>query len=272
MFSMNIIYLDTLFFVNFVCDYILLLCTARVGGAIIHRWRLIIASVLGGLYACVCCCPIAPWLDHPLLKFCFSILLCAIAFNKESPFVRCTVIFMCVSFIAGGFLSALTMSNNNIQYIPLHFKSVFLAFAIMYFVLSLFFRNIPKFKDREYHSISVTLHDQNICFRGLHDSGNELFDPITNRPVLICQAKLLHPLFPNTSIWEEDVYKQFTIMSRPDQYQGKMRLIPCQTITGSGILLGFQADSVSIDGKIAPHIVAFSPIDFPIEASYQAIY
>lgn len=238
----------------------------------IRRWAILLSSILGGIYACICCLSPQSWLSHPLVRISFSGLLCLIAFRKEMHLIRCTVIFVCISLTAGGLLSAVTMSYNGIRYIPLHFKTAFLAFCTLYFIFSLFFRNISVPKEREFQNIRVALNGQSITFRALHDSGNELQDPITNRPVLICRAELLRPLFPAIPHWHKDVYEQFSAISSLEDYQGRMRLIPCQTITGHGMLLGFQPDSVLIGGKAAPHIVAFSPIDFPAEASYQAIY
>ncbi len=272
MISMNIIYLDILFLVNFICDYILLLCTARVGGAVIHRVPILLSSILGGVYGCLCSLPDLPWLGHPLLKISCSVLLCLISFSGEHHLLRCTCIFLCISLMAGGFLSAATMTYNGIQYIPMHFKSLLPAFCIVYCILSLFFRNIPQLHRRAHHTVTVSLNNQSVSFRALRDSGNELYDPITNRPVLICRPDTLYPLFSRSVTWDDDPYRQFAYLSSLEPYQSRMRLIPCCTITGSGILLAFHADSVTINGRPEPHIVAFSQVDFSPESPYQAIY
>ena len=48
---MTVIYVDTLFLLNAVVDYLLLLCAARLAGEPLHRIRFGIGAVLGGLYA-----------------------------------------------------------------------------------------------------------------------------------------------------------------------------------------------------------------------------
>ena len=49
--SVETIYLDSLFALNAIIDYLLLLCSARAAGAVLHRRRLALAAVLGGLWA-----------------------------------------------------------------------------------------------------------------------------------------------------------------------------------------------------------------------------
>jgi len=272
MFSMNIIYLDTLFLINFICDYILLLCTARVGGAVIHRAAILLASALGGIYACLCTLPEFFWISHPILEIGISCILCILSFRREQHFFRCTLIFLCISAMTGGFLSAVSIEYRNVRYLPLPFKSIFLIFSLLYCVLSFYFRNTPQFKKREYHTVSVSLNGKTVSFQALHDSGNELFDSITNRPVLICSNDSLLPLFPDLRIKNNDPYELFNELSSIAYCKGRMRLIPCRTITGNGMLLGFSPDSVIINNKSEPHIVAFSQTAFSAQTPYQAIY
>ena len=272
MISMNIIYLDTLFLVNFLCDYILLLCTARVSGGEIRRILILLAAALGGLYACLCNLPDYPWLGHPIIKICCCILLCLIAFPREPNLLRCILIFLCISAMSGGLISAASLSYKGLNYLPLGLKSIFLIFSIVYFILSFFFRNIPHTHSKQCHTVTVCLADKTVSFRALRDSGNELYDPITNRPVLVCHPTILQPLFSFSLPWDDDPFEQFTYMSGMDTFRGRMRLIPCRTVTGNGMLLGFQADSVVINGSPAPHIIAFSQSKFTSDSPYQAIY
>ena len=49
---MTVIYIDTLFLLNTLVDYLLLLASARVAGEPLRRGRFALGAVLGGLYAC----------------------------------------------------------------------------------------------------------------------------------------------------------------------------------------------------------------------------
>ena len=48
---MTVVYLDSVFVLNGVMDYFLLLATAHLAGAPLRRWRFALAGVLGGAYA-----------------------------------------------------------------------------------------------------------------------------------------------------------------------------------------------------------------------------
>ena len=48
---MTVVYLDRVFLLNSVVDYLLFLCAARLCGFPLHRRRLIFCAVLGGVYA-----------------------------------------------------------------------------------------------------------------------------------------------------------------------------------------------------------------------------
>ena len=48
---MTVIYVDTLFLLNTMVDYLLLLASARLAGEPLARLRFALGAVLGGLYA-----------------------------------------------------------------------------------------------------------------------------------------------------------------------------------------------------------------------------
>lgn len=272
MISMNIIYLDTLFFVNFICDYILFLCAARVGGSAIRRIPIFTASCAGALYACLCCLPNISWIAHPFIKSSVSVFLCIIAFGKEKNLLRCTIIFLCISAMAGGLLSAVAIHYGTLQYLPIQAKTLFLTFALIYTILNIFFRNIPQFSRREYHQVTVFLNGKSVSFLALRDSGNELCDPITNRPVLVCQPNAINSLFSTAPDWCADPYDLLFRLNQTQECENRILLIPCRTVTGSGMLLGIKVDEVFINGHSEPYIVAISKERFQAESPYQAIY
>lgn len=269
---MNIIYLDTLFLVNFLCDYILLLCTAKVCGAEIRRGLLFTSSTIGGLYACLCTLPRCLWLRQPLMQGVCCILLCIMAFWHEQRLLQCIVSFLCISATVGGVLSALSISFGRQLYLPMDIKATFLGFAAVYAALTLFFRRFPQLRQQQVHSIAVTLNETTVRFKAMRDTGNELYDPITNLPVLICETNLLKPLFPNNSLSFDDTYAMFLRLNETDEYKNKMKLIPYRTISDTGILLGFRPDALKIDDTEEHYIVAFSPKPFTTTAAYQAIF
>lgn len=268
---MNIIYLDTLFFINFICDYLLLLCSAKICGSEIRRLLMIIAACLGGFYACLCTLPAAEWLTHPLIKCVCSIFLCIIAFWNAPHLLTCTCMFLLLSFAAGGLFSAASITFGSILYLPIDFKTVMASFLLLYGILTLIFKKLPSIQKRTYKQIHVRHREYIAEFIALQDSGNELCDPITNLPVMICSPCALAPLFPYQNLTTPDAQELYLKLSSCN-HTSSLKLIPYRTITQSGLLVGFHPDYITVDGVPQNIIIAISPASFPTSAPYQAIY
>lgn len=62
---MTVVYIDALFLLNFVVDYLLLLCAGRLAGEVLHRGRLALGAALAGAYAAAVFLPGMGFLLHP---------------------------------------------------------------------------------------------------------------------------------------------------------------------------------------------------------------
>lgn len=269
---MNIIYLDTLFFVNFICDYLLLVCSGRLSGSHIHRWAIALASIIGGIYACLCVLSPAAWFTHPLIKCVCSIFMCVVSFWNEVHLFLCVGIFLLLSFAAGGIFSAMSISFQNRLYLPINLKTVLAAFLLFYGILTLFFRKLPLIQKRTYKQIHITLRGQSVTLTALHDTGNELYDPITNSPVVICCPTSLHPFFPDTNLQEQDTQTLYLKLSSLTPPLRSLKLIPYKTVSESGLMVGFRPDAIRVNGVREDLIIAISPFVFSNNEPYQAIY
>lgn len=271
---MNTIYLDTLFLINFLTDYITLLCTAKVGGAGIHRPSIALASLIGGLYACLCACHIIPWAETFPVKLAFAFLLCLISFGKEERLFRCCFLFLLISAAFGGIMSAFLFSFDGVAYLHMDFKVLLVTFVLVYFLLSHLLRRFPQLHQRQFHEITITFHSRTLTLTALRDTGNELYDPTSNLPVLICEKDLMRQLLPELEelYAVDDPFELFCQLNEATRLVGKMRLIPFQSLAGNGMLMGFRPDQVLIDGQPTQLIVAFT--DKPLSQSnlYHAIY
>ena len=61
---MDVIYLDSLFGLNLLIDYCLVLVSARVCGVVLRRWRYALAALIGALYAALMVLPGFGWLAN----------------------------------------------------------------------------------------------------------------------------------------------------------------------------------------------------------------
>ena len=80
---MDVIYLDSLFGLNLLIDYCLVLASARVCGVVLHRWRYALAALIGALYAALMVLPGCGWLANGAMKLALGAAMALIAFGGE---------------------------------------------------------------------------------------------------------------------------------------------------------------------------------------------
>lgn len=269
---MNTIYLDTLFLVNCITDYLTLLCTAIVSGAAIRRTPIAFASVIGGCYACLCTFPLWTWASAPLVKLALAVMLCLISFGREQRLLRCCLIFFLVSAIFGGILSAFLITLEETTYLTINWKVLLVTFAATYCFLTVLYRRAPRPNSQQYRTATISLRGKTLRFTVLNDTGNQLYDPISNLPVLICEKPLLADLLPELfTIPSVDLYDQFCQLNSIPSLAGRFRILSFQSISEQGILLGFRPDEIFLDGHPTERIVAFSEKQLSTSNSYQGI-
>ena len=78
---MTVIYIDTLFLLNALVDYLLLLAAARLAGEPLRRWRFALGAGVGGLYAVAIFLPGLGFLAHPLCRLASAALMLLAAYG-----------------------------------------------------------------------------------------------------------------------------------------------------------------------------------------------
>ena len=77
---MTVIYVDTLFLLNAMVDYLLLLAAARLAGEPLARLRFLLGALLGGGYAVAIFRPGLAFLRHPLCRGAAAVLMLLAAY------------------------------------------------------------------------------------------------------------------------------------------------------------------------------------------------
>lgn len=194
-FYMETIYIDRLFALNFIIDYLILLGSARICGIFMRRGRYLLAAALGGVYAAVSVLPGMALLSSAPMKLLFAVLMSLIAFLGEKRFLRCLLVFLAVSALFGGALWALSLNGSAGAYLPLSFTTLLVSFLIIYALLSLLFRRSLKGAEKRISEVLVQHGGKEVRFMALRDSGNSLCDPISGAGVIIISPELALPLF-----------------------------------------------------------------------------
>ena len=99
---MTVVYLDSVFLLNALMVYLLLLGTARLAGIPPRRWRYALCAVGGGLYAAAVFLPGMDFLAASSVKLAAGVLLAAGAFGGEAHLLRLTLLLFAVSCALAG--------------------------------------------------------------------------------------------------------------------------------------------------------------------------
>ena len=141
---MTVIYIDTLFLLNTLVDYLLLLASARVAGEPLRRGRFALGAVLGGLYACAIFLPGMGFLSRPLCRVAAAVLMVLCAFWGTRRLLRQTLVFASLAFAFGGGVMAVSLLGHRglsleggVVYSGMDLKIVLLSAAGCYAVLNM---------------------------------------------------------------------------------------------------------------------------------------
>lgn len=259
--AMEVLYLDLWFCLNFLCDYLLCLVTARAAGLCLKRQRYMLAAMLGAIYACAAVLPGFAFLGKTAWKLTAGLLMSWIAFGEERRPLRCILLFFTVSASFGGALLALSGG----QPIRLSLRSLLFAFLLCYGVGVLLFRCHALLSERETKTVAVELGGRRAQFSALRDTGNALRDPLTGSRVLIASPQALRTIFrEDTALFAElDAIQLQTLSASVPLLAGKLRLLPYAAVGGRGLLPVFPPERVFIDGTEShDYLVAVSPQAF----------
>lgn len=275
--SVETIYLDSLFALNAVIDYFLLLCSARAAGAVLRRWRLALAALLGGAWAVACVLPGMGFLTYAPMKLVPAVFMALIAFGGERRLWRCLVIFLAVSAAFGGAVWAASMlagadAYGGQVYVPVSMRVLVLSFALCYAAVSLVFRRIGKRAEREILPLVVTLGGKSVALRALRDTGNGLSDPVSGRSAAVAELEALRPLLPGLAPGVTDPAALCGALAALPYLAGRVSLLPYSALgTGYGLIAALRPDSAEVSGCREDILIGLSPAPLSRDGDYDAI-
>ena len=109
---MTVVYIDLLFLLNLIANYLLLLAAGRMSGAVLMRWRIGLGAAAGALYAVLVFLPGLEWLAFWLCKMACGVLMALIAYGGERYLLRVTVFFFGASAALAGAVLGLEMLGS----------------------------------------------------------------------------------------------------------------------------------------------------------------
>lgn len=257
------IYLDIILFENLCMNYIILCATGFIHRIKIKAWRILVSSLIGGVYSILSFAPVLAIYSNLIFKILLSIVMVYVAFCPScvKMLVKELIIFYLVSFAFGGCAFALLyfvrpqdiLMRNGVLTGTYPIKIALLGGIVGFVIVNIAFKVVKgKLSKKDmFCEITVVLKEKKKTVKAFIDTGNLLKDPISGMPVIVIEAIQLEELIPKAVIYHlEEILegKNTEILSKvTTENQLKFRIIPFSSLgKQNGLLLGFIADKVEI--------------------------
>jgi len=262
------IYIDVLFLVNLIINYVLLYTTAKTGRLKINRLRLFLGAMFGAVYAVLMFFPRLNFVYTMGAKVLMSLAVVAIAFNIHGVrlFFKAVGIFYLVTLCFGGGAFAIfyftnagalvgALVSNGILYLNLPWQILFLSVGVSYTIFRIVMRTMQKKMSREnmYVGIRISFGGKEVDLCALVDTGNALYDPLSNAPVIVAEYEKMKPILPSeiTDVFGsggEDDIDAILGIGHGSALASRLRLIPfCSLGRENGMLIGFKPDGAFLN-------------------------
>ena len=247
------VYADLLFLVNAGIDCLCFCMTARLLHRRLRVWRLIVGTVLGGIYAVVALLLPFGQVGALVTDVAVCLLMCAVVFGLRS-LISAAAIYTALSMLMGGVMTALFNLFNRIgvaAWLPSGGEGLgawlFLLFSVMGSIVSMKSGRIwRRSRNIRLCDVKIEVETMSVTLRGFVDSGNLLRDPASGRAVICIGEKsakklLSSNLFAVMASGGTDV----SHLRDPADIR-RLRLIPAGTATGQDILPAFRPDKITL--------------------------
>lgn len=271
---MPVIYVDVLFAVNLIINYILLRACCSFTKLKLNRLRVLCGALIGACYAVLVFFPDFSVLYSTICKILISMLIVASAFPFFSlkSYIKTLMIFYMVSFGFGGCVLGVfyfsdigarlgAVYSNGIFYFNLPWTVIALSGALFHISVKLFglFTNRVSNSRNLRKKLYISYNNNTAEITALLDTGNSLIDPVSLSPVIIAEYKSVKNLFDKEiqngldKIGEENIT---WIMNDVAQKGLSARLIPFSSLgKENGMLIGFVPDHTEIHDECGVRVL-----------------
>jgi stage II sporulation protein GA (sporulation sigma-E factor processing peptidase) len=291
------IYLDVIWALNLFFDSLLLYLTAIFLKREIKLTRLFAGGFIGSLIILLSFTPLNVYTSHPISKFLFSILMVLVTFGykRMTFFFKALMTLYVSTFLIGG---ALMGAHYFIQYDselttsvlmtsvkgfgdPISWLFVFIGFPVAWHFSrkNVESMEMTKIQYDQIVKVSVLIDNKTLTFKGLVDSGNQLYDPLSKLPVMFVSIKNQLDTIPDTIKKLADDSEDLIngIGEFPEEWQNRLRIIPARVIGQEHqLIIAVKPESIVIEHNGTQYLcekglVSFTMKQLSSEDAFQCI-
>ena len=270
------VYVDVLFLLNLIIDYIIICSTAFILNKKSHTLRFLGASAIGSVYSTVIFFPQLQTLNVIILKLLVSFVIVLVAFKWQSIVaqIKLFITYYLINFIYGGGMyafyrftnlgSKMNYSNGEF-YIDISLGTIIVLAVSFYFLIKVFGRILNGANQTSViKEIEIQHNNKCVSTNALIDTGNNLYDPISQQPVILVEKEIINKIINISSDENLNYIKNH-----------KMRIVPFYDANGnSSIIYAFKPDKLynTTDQKeIENVLIGISEHKLSTDKTYQAL-
>lgn len=268
------IFVDVLFIINFIIDYILLSVTAFFAKKMPSVFKMCLSSSVGALFSAVMFFMPQNSLVTLFVSVTVAFLMVFLAFGtkRASTLIKNTATFFLISATLSGVGFSVVFSgklsqtavNNGIFYADINAYTLLLVFVISVFIIHTTTGYIKKqkIKSQYIYNITIEKNGRSVSDTALFDTANFIRDPISQKSVLIAEWQSVSPLFEENAVTD-------AIVNNPKDFL----YIACSGIGGNTGMYAFSPDKVT-SAEISffePVLVAITEMSLDKDGDYRII-
>lgn len=256
------VYADVLVSVNVLITYIFIVCTRVICKMATNKFLVAIGSFIGGFSSLIIFFDVKYQVLSFFIKLLTAAVIVAVSFLPRSirGFIKLYSGFLTVSVIFGGVMYFLEITINP-EKIMYYNGTVYFDMSLAYLVGSVLviyglFLIVQYFLDKKVSSenlceVKIFFRNSAVSLLSIIDTGNNLTDGLTGRPVVVAELSAVAPLFDFSEL---DFLKKGNYENLPEALKKYIRVVPCGAVTGDGLLLAFIPEKVEVKTKTRVYI------------------
>ncbi len=274
------VYVDLLFGLNTVINYLLLRGSAAMGGCPARRLRLLGAAAFGGLYAAAGVLPGWESLQRVGFQGLCAGLMLLLAFGWKKSTVKQGLFFFALSFAFGGLvLLAVQLVEPDFvilggrTYYAVTIPALLLLAGISYGLAAVVLAGCGTHTGGDVVPLQLTLNGRTEDLKALRDTGNTLRDPMTGETVLVASWPVLARLLPEAHLTADRFRDPAGLLEAlSTRYPTlRFRLVPYRAVgVTAGMLLAVRC-GMEQKGRRTEILAAFSPTEVAADGRFEAL-
>ncbi|MTH52646.1 sigma-E processing peptidase SpoIIGA [Bacillus mangrovi] len=290
------VYLDVIWLLNFLFDTMLLLLTAAMMKRKKVWYRILLGGFIGSALVLFLFTPLSPFFSHPAGKFLISILMVwtAFGFIRFKYFLQNLLMFYFATFAIGGGIIGVHYFLQQDSYLaggvlitqstgfgdPVSWLFAAAGFPLLWLFSSGRGKDIQvkKLQYEEIVYVTAYLGETVLEMRGLVDSGNQLYDPLTKTPVMIADTEKMKDHLPKALC--DKVSSGKILEDTPDldhEWQLRMRIVPYRGVGQQNqFMLALKPDALTIstgkeEWQVKKALIALSSSQLSADGDFTCI-